>query len=56
MKLHRQAERLRCIEDAGDLIRREGDAFAEPIDRVRQSKRGVILRRPVRKVEDMVDD
>ncbi len=37
MQLDGQAERLGLVEDAGDLVRREGDAFAEAVDRVDQA-------------------
>ena len=40
MQLHRQAERLGLVEDAGDLLRREGDALAEAVDRIGQPFRG----------------
>ena len=36
MQLDRQAERLRRVEDARDLLGREGDALAEAVDGVGQ--------------------
>ena len=45
MQLHRQAQRARCLEHTPRLRRREGDVFAEGIDRIDQAF-GMQLRQP----------
>ncbi len=37
VEFHRQTERLRTVEDAPDLLRREGDAFAEAVNGIHQT-------------------